>query len=464
MDDLLARFSLQDRADEPVGGFSKGMKQRLALARALVHDPELLFLDEPTAGLDPVASRQVHDLVGALRDEGRTVVLCTHHLVEAEALCDRVGVLAKGRLIALGTVRELSGRLLATSPVALSFLGPVTDAVAAAVGAVPGVTVTEREGTAPAVRRPRRRGRRRRDRGRGHGRRPGRLGRAARAHARRGLFRAPGGARMNWRTVRAIATKDLLEVRKNRMAIWSILALSFFLSVGMPLLIGFLPFNAGPSTGDLGPFEALLHLLPPELQDLAMGARMVVLMLGYFLAPLFLIIPLMVAAIVGAESFVGEKERHTLEGLLYTPGNGPRPLRREGARGGRTGRHRGLPQLRDLLGGGEPGHGPDSGRESGSPRISALALAVWVGPAVALLGVSASVLVSTRVDTFLEANQLTGLLSLVIVALMVGQGSGLLLLSLPVLLLVGLVFYGVDVVLIRLGAAIFSRDRLMARA
>lgn len=143
--DLLARFSLQDRADEPVGGFSKGMKQRLALARALVHDPELLFLDEPTAGLDPVASRQVHDLVGALRDEGRTVVLCTHHLVEAEALCDRVGVLSKGRLIALGTVRELSERLLAASPVALSFLEPVSDAVAAAVRAVPGVTVTGRE-------------------------------------------------------------------------------------------------------------------------------------------------------------------------------------------------------------------------------------------------------------------------------------------------------------------------------
>ena len=98
------------------------------------------------------------------------------------------------------------------------------------------------------------------------------------------------------------------------------------------------------------------------------------------------------------------------------------------------------------------------------PTTSALALAVWVGPAVALLGVSASVLVSTRVETFLEANQLTGLLSLVIVALMLGQGSGLLLLSLPVLLVVGLVFYGVDIVLIRFGAAIFSRDRLMARA
>jgi hypothetical protein len=73
-------------------------------------------------------------------------------------------------------------------------------------------------------------------------------------------------------------------------------------------------------------------------------------------------------------------------------------------------------------------------------------------------------MVSTRVDTFLEANQLTGLLALVIVALMVGQGSGLLLLSLPVLLLVGLALYAADLVLIRLGAAIFSRDRLMARS
>ncbi|NLX49939.1 MAG: ABC transporter ATP-binding protein [Methanospirillum sp.] len=144
VNDLLARFSLADRADEPVGGFSKGMKQRLALARALVHDPELLFLDEPTAGLDPAASRQVHEMVGGLREEGRTVVLCTHRLVEAEALCDRVGVLAKGRLVALGTVRELSERLLADSPVALSFLDPVSDAVAGEVGAVPGVTVEER--------------------------------------------------------------------------------------------------------------------------------------------------------------------------------------------------------------------------------------------------------------------------------------------------------------------------------
>ncbi len=268
---------------------------------------------------------------------------------------------------------------------------------------------------------------------------------------------------MNWRTVRAIAGKDLLEVRKNRLAIWSILGLSFILSVGMPLLIGLLPFDVGPSGGDLGPFEALMTLLPPALQGLPDGARMVVLMLGYFLAPLFLIIPLMVAAIIGAESFVGEKERHTLEGLLYTPATDLELYAGKVLAGA-------VPSVlaaylnftayaivvnlvsAHIVGG------------IWFPTVTALALAVWVGPAVALLGVSASVLVSTRVETFLEANQLTGLLSLVIVGLMVGQGSGLLLLSLPVLLLVGLVIYAVDLVLIRLGAAVFSRDRLMARA
>src|SRR5512133_599418 len=101
---ILAEFELADRADEKVGGYSKGMKQRLALARALLHQPEVLFLDEPTDGLDPVATRHVHMLVTRLsRDMKRTVFLCTHNLVEAQLLCDRVAVLEHGRLLAIGT-------------------------------------------------------------------------------------------------------------------------------------------------------------------------------------------------------------------------------------------------------------------------------------------------------------------------------------------------------------------------
>jgi ABC-2 type transport system ATP-binding protein len=107
-DALLSLFGLADRADQRVGGYSKGMKQRLALARALLHRPDLLFLDEPAAGLDPIATRQLHELIVELsRSQGTTVFLCTHNLAEAQKLCSRVAVLQQGRLLALGTPAEL---------------------------------------------------------------------------------------------------------------------------------------------------------------------------------------------------------------------------------------------------------------------------------------------------------------------------------------------------------------------
>ena len=106
---LLSEFELSDRADEKVGGYSKGMKQRLALARALLHKPAVLFLDEPTSGLDPVAARHVNSLVENLaRREGCTVFLCTHNLVEAQKLCDRVAVMEHGQLVASGTPFDLT--------------------------------------------------------------------------------------------------------------------------------------------------------------------------------------------------------------------------------------------------------------------------------------------------------------------------------------------------------------------
>jgi ABC-2 type transport system ATP-binding protein len=107
--ELLTEFDIADRAQERVGGYSKGMKQRLALARALLHKPELLFLDEATSGLDPIAAHHVNDLIERMaRRENRTVFLCTHNLVEAQKLCDRVAVLEHGQLVALGTPTELT--------------------------------------------------------------------------------------------------------------------------------------------------------------------------------------------------------------------------------------------------------------------------------------------------------------------------------------------------------------------
>lgn len=112
IDALLEAFDLTDRADERTGAYSRGMRQRVALARALLHGPDVLYLDEPTAGLDPVAARDVLGLVERLaREEGRTVLLCTHNLVEAQRLCDRVAVMARGRAVAIGTTRELADRV-----------------------------------------------------------------------------------------------------------------------------------------------------------------------------------------------------------------------------------------------------------------------------------------------------------------------------------------------------------------
>ena len=151
---LLEQFELAARADDRVGGYSKGMRQRLALCRALVHDPELLILDEPTQGLDPVATRHLHALVQRWsREHGRTVVLCTHNLDEAQRLCDRVAVMARGRLLAVGTSAELAARV--GERVELRITVPPED-VAAAVAVVAshrGVSLHAVEGDTVVVRR-----------------------------------------------------------------------------------------------------------------------------------------------------------------------------------------------------------------------------------------------------------------------------------------------------------------------
>jgi ABC-2 type transport system ATP-binding protein len=105
--DVIRLVQLEEKSRSRVGALSGGQKQRLALACALVGDPQLLFLDEPTTGLDPQARRQLWELIGELRAGGRTIVLTTHYMEEAERLCDRVAIVDHGRAIALGTPREL---------------------------------------------------------------------------------------------------------------------------------------------------------------------------------------------------------------------------------------------------------------------------------------------------------------------------------------------------------------------
>ena len=102
----LKLFELWDRRDDLAGTFSKGMRQKLAIARALLHEPEILFLDEPTAGLDPEAAKTVRDLIETLRSKERTIFLCTHNLDEADRLCDRIA-LFKTRLVTIGRPEAL---------------------------------------------------------------------------------------------------------------------------------------------------------------------------------------------------------------------------------------------------------------------------------------------------------------------------------------------------------------------
>lgn len=140
VDEMLEFFELAARAKDKVETFSKGMKQRLALARALIHKPPLLFLDEPTSGLDPEAAQQVNDLIASLsRANGQTVVLATHNLFEAQRLCDRVAIMNKGKILALGSLKELARKLWPVTWVDITFHVKPSEHVAESLKAHRGV-------------------------------------------------------------------------------------------------------------------------------------------------------------------------------------------------------------------------------------------------------------------------------------------------------------------------------------
>jgi ABC-2 type transport system ATP-binding protein len=139
-DELLERFGMTERADQPVQGTSTGQRKRLALARALLHDPEVLFLDEPTSGLDPTATRDVIELIGSLTSEhGRTVVLCTHFLGEAGRLADRMAVLHRGRLQAAGRPEDLAAEIWEGTPAQVDLAAAADDRVLGLLRSIDGV-------------------------------------------------------------------------------------------------------------------------------------------------------------------------------------------------------------------------------------------------------------------------------------------------------------------------------------
>ena len=144
----LERFGMADYGDERTAGFSTGQRKRLALARALLHGPELLFLDEPTSGLDPTATRDVTDLIGTLaREQGRTVVLATHFLGEAGRVADRMAVLDRGRLRAIGRPHELAAALWDGIPADIELGRPADQREVDLIASVPGVNRSEARAT-----------------------------------------------------------------------------------------------------------------------------------------------------------------------------------------------------------------------------------------------------------------------------------------------------------------------------
>ncbi len=126
---VLERMGLDSRMRDKAGGLSKGMKQRLAIARAILHEPPVLFLDEPTSGLDPEAAEQINALILDLKRQGHTVFLCTHRLTEAERVCDRFAFFSQGRILAAGTKADLERRVDDALRVELEFDGAIPSAL-----------------------------------------------------------------------------------------------------------------------------------------------------------------------------------------------------------------------------------------------------------------------------------------------------------------------------------------------
>ncbi|MEM0024740.1 MAG: ABC transporter ATP-binding protein [Thermofilum sp.] len=138
IDQLLELLDLSEDADRLVEEYSTGMKSKLNIARALLHDPPILFLDEPTIGLDPNSARKVREVILELKREGKTILLTTHNMFEADALCDRVAIISRGRIIAVGTPNDLKSKMAQHKVVEVTLVG-FEDGLLSKLREVPGV-------------------------------------------------------------------------------------------------------------------------------------------------------------------------------------------------------------------------------------------------------------------------------------------------------------------------------------
>jgi ABC-2 type transport system ATP-binding protein len=125
VDELLEKFGLDEDRNRKVAAYSKGMRQKLALARALLHDPRVLLLDEPTSAMDPESARLVRDSITALRSDDRAIIICTHNLAEAEELADKIAIIRRGKIIATGSPASLKESLLGPKEYRVKLASPL---------------------------------------------------------------------------------------------------------------------------------------------------------------------------------------------------------------------------------------------------------------------------------------------------------------------------------------------------
>ena len=273
---------------------------------------------------------------------------------------------------------------------------------------------------------------------------------------------------MNWRSIWAIARKDLREVRQNKAAWGPAIAMPLIFAILMPIAFSLVPqfIPVKDVQRELGDVETLLKNLPESMQTIFEGLELeqmfVIYMTAFLLAPLFMIMPLMFSSVVGADSFVGERERKTMEALLYTPTTDvelflgkvlaaflPAVLLSW------------LTYLVYIIVVNVASFGLF--QRVWFPLPTWWPMMFWLTPAFALLGISATVLISSRVKTFMEAYQLSGSLVVIVLALVVGQITGVLFLGVGTVMLVGTMIWIIDAILIYFSIRNFKRSMLIAK-
>ena len=475
------RFGIEHALDSKVGGFSTGMKTRLALARSILHEPDLLLFDEPTSGLDPESSHAVLEMIREMTGDGRTVLMCTHLLMEAEGLAEQIIVLEAGDDIVSGSPLELSRRFWPNAVVRLSAEDPAT---LEAARDVPGVRDVH-------TRRPRGRGARRRasrcrPRRRAHRlRRPAHPGRAAEAHARGPLLRrahARGHVRgrrsparpddgkgvhvMNWSRVRTVARTDLKQLIESK-DFWLpmvILGAIFFFVIPVSLLFAVTRVQDARVVEQLA---TTLEVLPKKTQaaipTASPAGRTSYALAVFLLAPVAIVVPLTISTAVGAATLVGERERGTGEFLAHTPAH-VREI-----------------YLGKLIASIIPGYlttivgfgvyslvvnvlvGPEVGHWF-FPTKQWWILMFWVVPPFLALTLSIVLRLSARVTSTAAAQQASGLVTLPLIGIAYSQATGALFGASTISFTVGAIAWVVAGFALARGMKAVSRQRLLGVA